>query len=123
MNYRYLGDVRVDQSGPNFSPAVLQTIRLPRWTYESQDMGASVFGRAQQRLPIGLTDAKLKLRPAKPLPAVELVISVYGRWEVWDEDSPPPPGFGDLKEEAEALLILLGCRSPRFRYDHAWRTR
>ena len=123
LRFTYDGDVRLDPAGPTWAPAVLKEVRLPRWSYEVHDKGAAVFVRTPQKLSDGPAEARLWLRPAGGLPEVRLEILLEGRWSDDDERRSPPPSFADIREEAEALLVLLGCRSPRFKFRDTVRLR
>lgn len=123
LTFTYHAQFRLDAGNPTWAASVLKEVRLPRWTYEAHDRGAAVFSRAPQRLPEGRAEARLRLLPSKPMPKVSLEVAVHGRWRPEDEDRRPPPSVADIIEEAEALLVLLGCRSPRFFHDSAERWR
>lgn len=113
--HRYEATFQLDDRGPTWAKSVMEEIRLPRWAYEGHDRGAAVFVRALQSGHGGPTEARLRLLPEAPKPSVTLEVSIQGRWTDDDETRPPAPGIADVLEEAEALLVLLGCRSPRFR--------
>ena len=123
LRFSYEATFRLDPSGPTWSPAVLREVRLPRWGYAIHDRGTAVFARAEQRLEEGPTEARLRLTPGKPMPDVSLDIDINGRWSASDERMAPPPRFADILEEAEALLVLLGCRTPQFRLAQTVRSR
>ncbi len=126
LRFRYAASFHLDPGGPTWATAVLKEVRLPRWSFEHVDRGAVVFVRTLQDLADGPTLARLWLTPGDggdPRPTVELEVAVQGRWRDDDELRAPPPAFGDLLEEAEALLVLLGCRGPRFRLRETVRTR
>ncbi len=117
LRFHYTAEFRLDGSGPTWAADILREVRLPRWVYEAHDRGAAYFVRAPQRFSHGNTEARLRLMPGAPLPEVSLDILVDG---TWDEDAvtmSPPASFADIHEEAEALLVLLGCRSPRFYHE------
>lgn len=117
LRYRYEAEYRLDAAGPNWLPSVLKEVRLPRWTYEGHDRGAALFVRVSQKLPEGPAEARLSIGPERPLPQVALEIDLGGRWSQDDQARPAPAAFADILEEAEGLLVLLGCRSPRFFHD------
>jgi hypothetical protein len=121
--HRYEASFQLDSRGPTWAPAVLQEVRLPRWSFEGVDKGAVVFVRATQPSPNGATEARLRLTPSSPRPEVTLEVCARGKWDVDDEDDPPPAAYADILEEAEALLVLLGCRSPQLRCKGAQRLR
>ena len=114
---------QLDRGGPTWAAAVLREVRLPRWAYDGHDKGAAVFVRVPGKTADGPTEARLHLTPGHPLPEVRLTICIHGRWDADDERSLPPPSLADIYEEAEALLVLLGCRSPRFRLRDTVRLR
>ncbi len=114
LRYHYTAEFRIDASGPTWAADILKEVRLPRWVYEAHDRGAAYFVRAPQRLSLGHTEARLRLMPGSPMPEVSLDILVDGTWHEDDALGEPPSAFADIHEEAEALLVLLGCRSPRF---------
>ena len=119
----YDADFQLDAAGPTWDARVLRDVRLPRWGYDLHDKGWATFLRVEQRTQDGPAFAKLLLRPGTPRPEVRLEVHIEGRWTDEDERRTPPPGLGDIKEEAEALLVLLGCRSPRLRFAAAERRR
>lgn len=121
--FGYDATFQLDPAGPTWDARVLRDIRLPRWGYDIHDRGWAVFLRTEQRLPEGPAIARLMLLPERPRPQVRLEILVQGPWEEDDERRTPPPSFADVREEAEALLVLLGCRSPRLRFVKTERRR
>ncbi len=123
LRFDYEADFELDPAGPTWDARVLRDVRLPRWTYDIHDRGWAVFTRVEQKLSDGPTTARLLLRPGRPRPDVRLEILVHGDWQADDDRRTPTPGLGGIKEEAEALLVLLGCRSPRFRYQETYRVR
>ncbi len=131
LRFGYEARFSLDPGGPTWATAVLREVRLPRWSFEHIDHGAVVFVRTVQDLGDGPTQARVWLKPGQEsgpaaqarLPEVRLEVAVQGRWTDEDEVRSPPPAFGQLLEEAEALLVLLGCRSPRFRFRGALRTK
>ncbi len=130
LRFGYEARFSLDPGGPTWATAVLREVRLPRWSFEHIDHGAVVFVRTVQDLGDGPAQARIWLKPgietgpaaAAKLPEVKLEVAVHGRWTNDDEVRSPPPAFGQLLEEAEALLVLLGCRSPRFKFRGAVRT-
>lgn len=123
LRHIYEAEFRLDSAGPNWAAQILREIRLPRWTYEGHDYGAAVFTRAPQKLPEGSTEVRLRLLPEKPKPHVSMEVDIEGRWTEDDEMRSPPMGMADIHEEAEALLVLLGCRSPRFHFVRTMRVK
>lgn len=117
LRYRYEAEYRLDAAGPNWLPSVLKEVRLPRWTYEGHDRGAARFVRVTQKLPEGPAEARLAIGPERPLPEVVMTIDLEGRWQEDDRGRAPPAAFADILEEAEGLMVLLGCRSPRFFHE------
>lgn len=122
LRFSYEARFSLDPGGPTWATAVLKEVRLPRWSFEHVDKGAAVFGRTPLETSLGPADARIWLAPGTPFPQVLLEVAVPGRWTDDDEMRRPPPGFVHLLEEAEALLVLLGCRSPRFRFLETVRT-
>jgi len=123
LRFRYEATFSLDPGGPTWATAVLKEVRLPRWSFEWVDKGAAVFVRVEAETELGPAETRLWLHPEKPLPRVALEVAVPGRWTEDDEVRRPPPGFAHLLEEAEALLVLLGCRNPRLRWRETARTR
>lgn len=121
--FTYEATFQLDPAGPTWDERVLRDVRLPRWSYDIHDKGWAVFLRTEQKLSEGPTFAKLRLLPERPRPQVQLEVHVEGRWSDDDERRTPSPGLADIREEAEALLVLLGCRSPRLRFGGAERRR
>lgn len=121
--FSYDATFQLDPAGPTWDARVLREIRLPRWGYDIHDKGWAVFRRTEQSLSDGPTTAKLMLLPERPLPRVRLEMWVHGTWQDDDERRTPPASLGIVKEEAEALLVLLGCRSPRLRFAGTERRR
>ncbi len=117
LRFHYAAEFRLDSSGPTWAADILKEVRLPRWVYEAHDRGAAYFVRAPQRLSQGMTEARLRLLPGAPMPEVGLDILIDGTWSEDDVLMSPPNAFADIHEEAEALLVLLGCRSPRFYHE------
>lgn len=123
LRFDYDATFSLDPGGPTWATAVLKEVRLPRWSFELVDKGAAVFVRVLAETSLGTAETRLWLHPEKPLPHVRLQVAVQGRWMDDDEVRRPPPDFAHLLEEAEALLVLLGCRNPRFRWQGTVRTR
>lgn len=122
LRFGYDATFSLDPGGPTWATAVLKEVRLPRWSFELVDKGAAVFVRTVEETSIGPAETRLWLVPERPMPQVRLQVAVQGRWTDDDEVRRPPPGFAHLLEEAEALLVLLGCRNPRFRWRETVRT-
>lgn len=113
LRFHFRADFRLDAAKPRWTASVLKEVRLPRWTYESHDRYAAIFARAPQTTAMGPTEVSIRLLPGEPMPTVTMDIEVQGKWGD-DDRGRHPHGFGDIYEEAEALVILLGCRSPSF---------
>lgn len=116
LRHIYEADFRLDAAGPTWAASVLRTVRLPRWTYEGHEYGAAILSRVPQKMTEGMTDVRIRILPEKPKAIISMEVDIRGNWSEDDEIRPPPPGMADIHEEAEALLVLLGCRSPKFRW-------
>ncbi len=123
LRHVYEADFRLDAAGPTWAASVLREIRLPRWTYEGHDYGHAILSRVTQKLADGPTDVRIKILPEPPRAHITMEVDIQGRWDEDDEQRAPPPGMADIHEEAEALLVLLGCRSPKFRHVRTMRVK
>lgn len=123
LSFHYEAEYSLDAGNPNWAPTVLKEVRLPRWTYEGHDRGAAFFVRASTKSPDGPLEARLRIGPDRPLPDITLDVAIQGRWTEDDARRRPPEHIADVLEEAEALLVLLGCRGARLFFARTERTR
>jgi len=122
---RFRMDFRTREKRPAWNPRVAEEVRLPTWTFEAAQQGSLVFVRSAEHVTGGDATARLFLTPAsmEHPAAAQLDVAVHGRWSDEDEAHPPIGSVQDLVDEAEALLVLLGCVRPRARFEGAERTR
>ena len=115
----------VDRPRMTWNARVAQEVRLPTWSFEVKERGTVVFVRAEQETTAGTAVARLFLHEATDeAPAqAHVEVGVTGRWREEHERAPPVAAVDGLVEEAEALMVLLGCHAPRARFAEAYRTK
>lgn len=115
----------LDRPRLTWNARVAEEVRLPTWSFEVKERGAVVFVRAEEDTSAGRATARLFLNEASDEgPAhAHIEVGIHGRWEDAAERSPPIGAVDGLVEEAQALMVLLGCHAPHARFRDAYRTR
>lgn len=121
LRIRFHIDFRISQGGPKWNRFVAQGIQLPTWSFETEEQGRLVFYRALERTDAGNASARLfidRMGPATPDRA-SVEVAIRGNWKDRDEKEPPLPAVSHMVAEAEALMVLLGVRNPKARFEEA----
>lgn len=124
LRLRFHMDFRTRDGGPKWNRFVARGIQLPTWSFEAEEGDELIFYRALESTPAGNASARLFVRRTGPDASdrVTLEIAMRGRWKEKDERNPPLAAVEHMADEAEALLVLMGVRSPKARLVEVYQT-